>query len=119
MDSNQRSLDRAGAWKTTQKDGMFFPKRPSGAFRHSTKSEIPALQKGQIEVLTIQPVFENPWLAYEATVVIFQGQKDGMFFPKRPSGAFRHSTKSEIERAGADWNPYCKAMTLHLQGLII
>jgi hypothetical protein len=33
----------------------------------------PALQKGQIEQ-TIQPVFENPWLTYEAIVVISQGQ---------------------------------------------
>ncbi|KAL7649132.1 hypothetical protein ACMYSQ_012477 [Aspergillus niger] len=34
----------------------------------------PAQQKSQIEVEAIQPVFENPWLTYEAIVVISQGQ---------------------------------------------
>ncbi|KAJ5971723.1 uncharacterized protein N7479_001641 [Penicillium vulpinum] len=34
----------------------------------------PTQQKSQIEVRTIQPVFQNPWLTYEAIVVISQGQ---------------------------------------------
>ncbi|KAJ6094294.1 hypothetical protein N7499_002890 [Penicillium canescens] len=34
----------------------------------------PSLQKDQIEVRVIQPVFQDPWQTYEAIVVIFQGQ---------------------------------------------
>ncbi|CAG8260684.1 unnamed protein product [Penicillium nalgiovense] len=34
----------------------------------------PAQQESQMEVRNIQPVFESPWLTYEAIVVISQGQ---------------------------------------------
>ncbi|CAI7611015.1 unnamed protein product [Penicillium viridicatum] len=49
--------------------------QPDPAITPSTLSlPRPVLQKDQITAHTIEPVFQNPWLTYEAIVVIFQGQ---------------------------------------------
>lgn len=49
--------------------------QPDPAITPSTLSlPRPVLQKDQIAAHTIEPVFQNPWLTYEAIVVIFQGQ---------------------------------------------
>ncbi|KAJ6168039.1 hypothetical protein N7497_000882 [Penicillium chrysogenum] len=91
MDSNQRQPSRSlTLWSdgTPHWAALERTSRPSASSSRPQPCPViipstltlphPALQKGQIEVLTIQPVFENPWLAYEATV---KRQRDTRQYP--------------------------------------
>ncbi|KAJ5264655.1 hypothetical protein N7505_007448 [Penicillium chrysogenum] len=80
MNSNQRQPSRSlTLWSDGTPDWAALERtsRPSASSSRPQPGPViipsalslphPALQKGQIEVLTMQPAFENPWLAYEAT----------------------------------------------------
>ncbi|KAJ6038428.1 uncharacterized protein N7446_005253 [Penicillium canescens] len=67
--------DLATLQKTPRPSAPSSTPQPDPAITPSTLAlPPPPLQKDQIEVRAIQPVFRDPWQTYEAIVVIFQGQ---------------------------------------------